>query len=383
MFIDLDANATFRPSATVQERLYKAVHELGNPSAVHQLGQRARGFVETARHAVRDFMNAASSDQVIFTSGATEANNLAIHTGATTRGRLLSSTIEHPCVLEPLRHISRSDERVSWISPERSGEVSVQSVIDAVDSDVSFVSLMLANNETGVVNNIAEIARRLRERNPSVIIHTDAAQAVGKLKVDFRALGVDLLTLSGHKFGALPGVGVLLARDGIDVAPVIIGGAQENKLRGGTENVVGIQSLTFAFEELAKEFLARERRMREMRDQFEQKVLATLDGVTVNGVDVKRLPNTTNVTFHGIRGDDLLVALDLEGVLVSTGAACSSGKLDPSHVLLAMGLSDDEARSTIRISFRGDESSDVIERLEAIVPRVLCGMRAGQMNRSH
>ncbi len=378
MIIDLDANATLTPSSALKRRLFLDEGIAGNPSAVHQLGQRTRALVERTRRSIRDFMRLSSEYQIIFTSGATEANNLAVHNGKAQGGTLLASSIEHPCILEPMLKIKRLGEReVVFIHPEASGAISTGSVLAALDADCSFVSIMLANNETGVVNDVAEISRAIRARYPGVIIHTDASQVLGRLEVDFPNLAVDMITISGHKFGAFTGIGALIARPGFSVSPLIVGGSQESKLRGGTENVTGILSMGLAVEELQDSGNERIRRSEELRDRFETEILPLLGGISIQGKNSVRLANTSNVSIHGVRADDLVVALDLEGILISTGAACSSGKIDPSHVLLAMGLSEEQARSTIRVSFRGDESPEVLCKLAETMPRLVKTMRGG------
>jgi cysteine desulfurase len=376
MFIDLDANATLTPSSAVKRRLFLEEGIFGNPSAIHQSGQRTRALVERTRRSIRDFMNLSSAHQIIFTSGATEANNIAIHNGKGLGGTLVASSIEHPCILEPLLKIRRSGERkVVLIKPSSSGLIDKESVIAALDAECSFVSIMLANNETGVINDIADISRAIRAHFPKVVIHTDASQVLGKVEIDFSTIDADMITISGHKFGALSGVGALAVRPGLSLSPLIMGGSQEGKLRGGTENVTGILSMGLAVEELQKFGSERILRAAELRDRFESEILSLLGDVSIQGKNSPRLANTSNVSIAGVRADDLVVALDLEGILISTGAACSSGKIDPSHVLLAMGLSEEQARSTIRISFRGDESPEVLYRLADTLPRIVNTMR--------
>lgn len=376
MFIDLDANATLTPSSALKRRVFLEDRILGNPSAIHQLGQRTRALVERTRRSIRDFMKLSSEHQIIFTSGATEANNIAVHNGKSLGGTLLASSIEHPCILEPLLKIRESGERkVVLIKPSSSGSIDKASVLAALDAQCSFVSIMVANNETGVVNDIADISTAIRTHFPKLIIHTDASQAFGKLEIDFSTLDVDMITISGHKFGALSGVGALVAKPGLSLSPLIVGGSQEGKLRGGTENVTGILSMGLAVEELKKSGSQRILRATELRDRFESEILPLLGGISIQGRNARRLSNTSNVSIAGVRADDLVVALDLEGILISTGAACSSGKIDPSHVLLAMGLTEEQARSTIRVSFRGDESPEVLDRLADILPRIVNTMR--------
>lgn len=378
MFLDLDANATYSSCEELQGVIAGALASLGNPSALHRGGQRARAVIEEARTAVRDLVGAGPHDQVIFTSGATEANNTIIASAAAVEGSLVSSAIEHPCVLGPLRTLQQSGRDVRLVSPNSVGEVPAERVEEVLSGDVTCVSIMAANNETGVMNDIASIARRVRARAPKAVIHTDASQCIGKMDISFAELGVDALTISGHKFGSLTGVGALVVRSGISIRPLLVGGSQESKLRGGTENVLGIVSLGAAARELEKTLPKRIECMQTLRDYFESELIKNLTGCEINGYSASRLPNTSSVFVEGVRGDDLVVALDLEGILVSSGAACSSGKPEPSHVLLAMGQAEDRVRSTIRVSFRADQSkADVARAVDAIV-RAIHRMRGYQ-----
>lgn len=375
MFLDLDANATYPCDEELQGVIAGALRSLGNPSALHRGGQRARAAVEEARAVVRSLVGAGPHDQVIFTSGATEANNTVIASAAATPGPLVSSHIEHPCVLAPLRELERDGRDVRLVAPSSDGEVVVSAVGAALSSDVSLVSIMAANNETGVRNDIAEIVRHVRSVAPVAHIHTDAAQCIGKGEVSFTNLGVDSLTVSGHKFGALSGVGALVIREGVVLRPLLRGGAQESKLRGGTENVLGIVSLAVAAERVMKTQEERVARMRELRDRFERELCQRVERCEFNGTQVDRLPNTSSVFFEGVRADDLVVALDLEGILVSAGAACSSGKPEPSHVLLAMGQPEARVCSTVRISFRADQTAADLDRALDGIARAVSRMR--------
>ena len=379
MIVDLDANASLRPSFSLGERLLAEWSRLGNPSAVHRLGQQSRATVERGRYAIRKLLNLSVHDRVVFTSGATEANNLALYCLSKREGRIVSSSIEHPCILEPLKRLSHSGRSLCLVKPTTYGEIVPQSVLEAIDTETSFISIMAANNETGVINDLKGIASQIRSQSESIIIHTDAAQLCGKSFVDFQDLGVDLLTLSGHKMGALSGVGALVVREGIEVEPLVLGGPQEEKVRGGTENVLGILSMALVVEELIETLAHRIQTMKTARDYFEERIIADVSGIKINSLECPRLPNTSSIYVEGVRADDLLVALDLEGIMVSTGAACSSGKIDPSHVLLEMGRSETEARSTIRVSFRGDEDRKLVDYVVPIFERAVARMRANEL----
>jgi cysteine desulfurase len=377
--VDCDANATYAPDESLQGVIVRAISLSGNPSSLHRGGQRAKAALEEARAAVREFLGAEAHDQVVFTSGASEANNTVIASCSAERpvGRIISTLIEHPCVLEPLKALQSAGRDVVFVAPDASGEVPVDGVVRALTPDTALVSVMAANNETGVLNRVGEIARAVREIAPRARIHTDAAQLPGKVPVSFWELGADYMTVSGHKVGAPAGVGALVIRDGVSLKPLILGGPQEGKLRGGTENVLGIVSFGAVASVVGKDLAKRIGAMRGARDAFEALMAERCPTWAFNGRDRSRLPNTSSVFIPGVRADDLVVALDLEGILISAGAACSSGKPEPSHVLLAMDQDAQRVKSTVRISFRADIEPKDVERLVD----VLCTV-AGRMNRS-
>ena len=359
MLIDCDANATYAPDEELRGVIAGCLELVGNPSSLHRAGQRARAAIEQARVELREFLSVSAQHSVVFTSGASEANNLVVASAAAlTSGALVSSAIEHPCVLEPLSRLKAGGREVMLAKPNEEGEVSVQSIAELVKPGCSLVSVMLANNETGAINDVRSIAAAARKIEPKVLIHADAAQVAGKLALSFDDLGVDFLTISGHKFGAPAGVGALVARHGAPLQPLILGGPQEGKLRGGTENVFAISAMGRVAARVRAELPARIKRMREARDQFEALVLEASPGAQVNAAKASRLPNTCSLFIPGVRAADLVVAMDLEGILVSTGAACSSGKPEPSHVLQAMGQAEERVRATVRLSFRADAKSD-------------------------
>jgi cysteine desulfurase len=369
-YLDLDANASHSPTQELLSRLFNCSQNLANPSSLHRPGQRARAALEEARESVRRLVNAAPRDKIVFTSGASEGNNTVILavTGALSQssnrgkkvfaGHIISSAIEHPCVLAPFKLLEGLGLDIDIVPPNSNGEVDCGAVARIVREDTKLVSLMAANNETGVVNNIAQLAKAVRERNRDTFIHTDAAQLVGKTPIDFSGLGVDFMTVSGHKFGALSGIGALVVREEVEFNPLILGGPQEGKFRGGTENLLGAISLNLAASDILSEGSKRFDSMRRVRDCFELEVVKAIPGCSVNGSSAARLPNTSSVYIPGVRADDLVVALDLLGVGISSGAACSSGKPEPSHVLLAMGQAEERVRSTVRVSFRADSKED-------------------------
>lgn len=375
MRVYLDNNATTPIDPIVLEALQAALRDVfGNASSIHKEGQSARRRIEEARESVAALIGAAARE-VVFTSGGTESNNASIFGAA--RNHLVTTAIEHPSVLEPAEELARRGCAVTIVAPRRDGVVPAEAVIEALRPETSMVAMMLANNETGVVQPVADVARVCRERG--IHIHCDAVQAAGKIDVDVKALGVDTLALSAHKLHAPKGIGAMFVRQGLALERFVFGGAQERRRRAGTENV----PLAIAFgtaAELARDPAPRAR-MRALRDRFEA-AIAPL-GCTINGAGAERLPNTSSVTFHDADGEGIVIGLDLAGIAVSTGAACSSGRIEPSHVLTAMGLSEDEARATVRVSLSrfttDDEVARVVAALREIVPRTRsaedCGLR--------
>ncbi|HEX8618055.1 MAG TPA: cysteine desulfurase family protein [Thermoanaerobaculia bacterium] len=357
MRIYLDNNATTAIHPDVLSVLESALRGVfGNASSIHKEGQTARRMIENARESVARLIGATARD-VIFTSGGTESNNAAIF-GATQRDlrcHIVTTSIEHPSVAEAVREF----EQVTRVAPSRDGLVAAADVLSAVRDDTKLVTVMMANNETGVVQPVAEIGAFCRARG--IHFHVDAVQAAGKIDVDVEAIQCDTLALSAHKLHAPKGIGALYVRRGVTMAAQIVGGAQERRRRAGTENV----PLAAAFGAAAA-LPSATAHIAALRDRFESLLRASLS-VTINGANVPRLPNTSNVTFHGADGEGIVIALDLSGIAVSTGSACSSGRIEPSPVLLAMGLTPDEARSTVRFSLSRFTERTEIERVAALL----------------
>lgn len=380
MQFDCDANATYTPPPEIVELFQASLRRLSNPSAMHRAGQLAKATVEEARQKVLRSVGARPDDLLIFTSGATEANNALVGVLSSKHHEVVTTAIEHPCLLETFTRLqSVQGNPVTYVKPNSSGEILVDELLSSVNERTKLLSCMAANNETGVVTPLREIVRRTREIAPKVLLHSDASQLFGKGPLSFSELDLDLMTISAHKIGGLQGVGALVARRGVHLEPLIVGGSQEMKLRGGTENVPGI----YIFGEIADVVTAalhdRCKRMQSARDVIESIVVKRLPHVRINCESVPRLPNTSSITVYGVRGDDLVVALDLKKILISTGAACTSGKREPSHVLLGMGFSPGEALSTVRVSVRADLSvadaeyvahalCESVERMRSVVP---------------
>lgn len=371
MRIYLDNNATTPLHPAVLEAVEVSLRDVfGNASSIHREGQTARRGIEDARESVARLIAAETRD-VIFTSGGTESNNAAIFGAAGQDGRhhIVTTAIEHPSVLEPVAELERRGHRVTIVPPSRSGVVEADAVIAALRPETRVVAMMLANNETGVIQPVADVARICRER--SIHMHCDAVQAAGKIDIDVAALDVDTLALSAHKLHAPKGIGVLYVRRGLALERHILGGAQERRRRAGTENVP--LAVAFGVAAALASTPGERRDIGALRDALESALRQCGFSIVVNGGDAPRIPNTSSVTFPGADAEGIVIGLDLSGVAVSTGSACSSGRVEPSHVLLAMGLTPDEARSTIRVSLSRFTSRDEIERtvalLRAIVPR--------------
>jgi len=354
----LDYNATAPVLPEVAEAMTAALHHYGNPSSVHAAGRRARAAVEDAREAVAAMIN-ASAQQVIFTSGGTEANALALR-GLAKAGNcsaILASAIEHPSVLA---HAAEEHH----IPVHADGIVDLKALEKALQAQQTpaLIALMLANNETGAVQPIAqavELARRYGAR-----IHCDAVQAIGKIPCDMRALGVDSMSISAHKFGGAKGAGALILRGGVDVAADMLGGGQERRRRAGTENVPGIIGFGAAARQAAG-LLSDAARITRLRDDLESQIKSTTPRARIFAQDVTRLGNTSCVALPGVSSETQIMRLDLAGVAVSAGSACSSGKIAPSHVLLAMGVDASEAKSAIRVSLGwGSTAKDIARFLE-------------------
>ena len=376
MIIDCDANATYAPDERIRGVISACLESLGNPSSLHRAGQRARAALEESRAAVRRLVGAGEKDTIVFTSGATEANNTVIWAASKMSGPIVSASTEHPCILHPLKRLAQEGRSVIFLTPDTGGRISAEHVSSVVTPDVALVSIRAANNETGVINPISDIVKVVRHIAPKALIHTDAAQVLGKGVVSMRDLGVDLLTVSAHKIGALSGTGALVIRDGVTIQPLLRGGSQESKIRGGTENVLGISVFGAVADMIAAELSTRIEGMASVRDSFEESLVRELSDVQINGRELPRLPNTSSIYIAGVRADDLIVAMDLERILVSSGAACTSGKPEPSHVLLAMGQSEERSRSTIRVSFRSDLALETVPRLVGALTNAVNRMRS-------
>ena len=343
-----DHNAATPVDADVLQAFMRAAAEVyGNASSIHHFGQAAKWHLEAARRSVAALLN-ASPKEIVFTSGGTESDNLAIFSGVRASRKagphVITTAIEHPAVLSACSQLMREGVAVTFLPVGPSGVVEPDDVRRALLPGTVLISVMHANNETGAVQPVREIAAIAREAG--ILMHSDGVQAAGRLNVDLRELGVDLYAISAHKMNAPKGTGALFVRDKTALKPRQFGGHQERERRGGTENVPGAA----AFGAACERFAAEARVDSALRDRLERGVLDRVPGAAVNAGFSERLPNTTNIRFPGVSGEAMVIALDLDGFAVSSGAACASGSIEPSHVLLAMGLREEQARSSVRFS---------------------------------
>lgn len=382
MRVYLDYNATTPVDPAVLEAMLPILGEnFGNAGSVHSAGQRARAAIDSARESVAALIG-AKLNEVVFTSGGTEADNLAVFgtVAASTKPRkhVITTAIEHHAILHSCEELARQGVEVTVVPVGRGrdsqGIVDPEAIRQALRPETVLISVMHANNELGTIQSIEEIARIAAEAE--VCFHSDAVQSAGKIPLDVTRLGVDLLSISAHKFCGPKGVGALYVRSGRHIAPRSWGGHAERDRRAGTENVPGIVGLGKAAE-LARKLLAEDgSRISTLRDRLENALLERIPNVLINGDRTRRVPNTLNVSFPGAGGEALLIALDLQGIACSTGAACSSGSTEPSHVLLAAGLSHDDARSSLRFSLGRPTTSGEVDRAIEVTPAVVERIRA-------
>jgi len=373
IYLDHSATTPIDPEV-VEAMMPYLTSKFGNASSIHHFGQETRAAVDKARHQVASLIN-CRPNEIIFTSGGTESSNLAIRglaeaVGRVPTGQIITSEIEHPSVKTVCEDLEKLGYAVSYLPVYDDGIVRIKDLESAITDETILISIMTANNEIGTIQPVVDIGKlvqSLRENGRKIRFHTDAVQAVGKIKVDVNEIGCDLLSLSAHKIYAPKGVGALFVRRGTRLHPQNIGGRQERGVRGGTESVPFIAALGKAAE-LAEQRLATDaENTRTLRDNFEDRVFENITGSFPNGDREHRLPNISNISFSGIEGEGLLINLDMQGIAVSTGSACSSGSLEPSPVIRALGRNEDLARGAIRFSFgrenTADEVNSVLEKL--------------------
>ncbi|MFZ1971588.1 MAG: cysteine desulfurase NifS [Candidatus Acidiferrales bacterium] len=377
MRIYLDYNATTPVDREVLDAMLPYFSgSFGNASSIHSAGQRGRSAVDAARDSVAALLGAKPSE-IVFTCGGTEADNLALFGTVARvdqpRKHMITTAIEHHAVLNSAQALEKQGVDVTYVPVGRTGIVDPDDIRETIRPETALISVMLANNEIGTIQPIEEIGRIAAEED--IYFHCDAVQAAGKLPLDMHRLGVDLLSISAHKIYGPKGVGALYVRAGTELEPIFHGGHHERDRRPGTENVPGIVGMGKAAELAAKHLAEDGARLAAMHDKFESALLS-LPGVRLNGDAQLRVPNTSNLSFDAAGGEALVIALDLQGIACSTGAACSSGAVEPSHVLTAIGLTPDQARSSLRFSLGRPTTADEIDRAIAIIPAVVERLRA-------
>src|SRR5262245_66509221 len=389
MRVYFDYNATSPVAPEVADAVGRATRDVfGNASSVHHFGQQAKGLLDDARSAIATLIG-GDPTEVVFTSGGTEADNFAIRgvaalfepfdspAGALAQGKgkrhLIASAIEHEAVLNTLKALGRRGWRTTLLPVDQSGVLSVDRLKEAITDDTALVSVMHANNEIGTIQPVAELAAIAHAHG--ALMHTDAVQSVGKIPVNVGALGVDLLSLSAHKFNGPKGAGALWIKRGARLQAILTGGKHERNRRAGTENVPAIAGMGVAATLAGGKLAAEGTRLAALRDRLENGILSTVPGTAINGSRASRVPNTTNISFDRIEAESLLIALDLEGIAVSTGSACSSGTLEPSHVLRAMGLPVHRTQNSLRFSLGLFSTEQEVDQVVDVLPRLVEKLR--------
>lgn len=374
--IYLDNAATTAVSPAVVEAMLPFFTQVyGNASSVHTAGREAKRALEAARRQVAKAIHAAVPQEIYFTAGGSESDNWAIKGVALARrtGHIITTAIEHHAVLHTCQWLEKQGFAVTCLPVDEYGRVTAAQVEKALQPDTILVSVMMANNEVGTVEPIAEIGALCRARG--ILFHTDAVQAVGALPIDVQAMNIDLLSLSGHKFHGPKGVGALYIRKGVKIDNLVHGGAQERGFRAGTENLPGIVGLGKAIEMADAALAENAARMTALRDRLIQGLMEAVPGTRLNGHPTQRLPNNVNLSFAGVEGEALLLRLDLAGVAGSAGSACTSGTLDPSHVLMALGLSETAANGALRLTLGTDTTREDIDAVLEILPPIVADLR--------
>jgi cysteine desulfurase len=353
-----DHNATTPVCPEALEAMLPLLTEVyGNASSIHYFGQTARQKLDEARRNIAELVGAAKAEEIVFTSGGTEADNLALF-GVAREGHAITTAVEHPAVLRTCAELGS----VTYVPVDGRGVVDPDAIRKALRPDTKIISVIHASNELGVIQPIAEIAAIAREAG--VAMHSDGIQTAGKIPLNVRDLGVDLYSISGHKIYAPKGIGALYVRKDVNISPMLHGGSHESKRRAGTENVAGAVAMGRAAQWLIQHGEVEQVRELHLRDRFEQAILDRIPDSHVNGLGAPRTPNTSNIRFDGIDAEPLLIALDLKGFAISAGSACSSGKSEPSHVLTAIGLTKEQAKSSVRVSMG---RSNTIDQVDALV----------------
>jgi cysteine desulfurase len=371
VYLDSNATTPLRPEVLAAMTPVFTEH-FGNASSIHWFGQHAKSLIDDARKQVAKLINAETSE-IVFVSGGTEADNLAIRGIAAKGGHIITSTIEHHAVMHTCKDLEKQGVSVTWVPVSKDGVVDPDDVRAALRPDTVLITIMHANNEIGTVQPIEEIGKIAAEAD--VYFHSDGVQSTGKIPVDVKKLCVDLYSMSAHKIHGPKGVGALFIKKGTTVKPILTGGGHERNRRSGTENVAGIAGFAEAAR-LAREGLANDmKRAGELRDRLENELKSRIESIHVNGENAPRLPNTSNIMVDYAEGEGLVISLDLKGVAVSTGSACSSGSLEPSHVLTAIGKTPDEAHGSLRLSLSSMTTEEEIDYVVEILPGIVERLR--------
>lgn len=379
MRIYLDHNATTPLDPLVADRVTQALREVwGNASSVHHFGQQAKATLDEARGSVASLLGAEASE-IVFTAGGTESDNLAIRGAAEAlepggRRHLITSAIEHEAVLNTMKALAKRGWRVTTLPVDASGIVSADRLREAITDDTALVSVMHANNEIGTIQPVAELAAIAHEHG--ALFHTDAVQSAGKVPLDVHALGVDMASIAGHKFYGPKGTGALWLKRGVRLVPPTSGGRQERNRRAGTENVPALAGFGVAADVARRKLAGEGERLTALRDRLEAGILASVAGSERNGAASPRVPNTANLSIARVESESLLIGLDLAGIAVSSGSACSSGTLEPSHVLKAMGLSHGRTLGSIRFSLGASNTDAEIDRVLEVLPPLVEKLRS-------
>ena len=380
IYVDNNATTAIAPEVLAVMQPY-LTSDYFNPSSMYDAARSSAEAIESARRTVASCLGGIDPDQIIFTGSATESNNAALFGTVQAnpeRRHVITTTIEHPSVLEIGKELERRGQEVTFLSVDHNGELMLNDYVRALRSDTLVVSIMMANNETGVCYPVALLARIAKETDPEIVVHTDATQALGKLPVDLQGdlQHVDLLSFSGHKIHAPKGVGCLFVRRGTHWRPFILGGHQEKGRRAGTENVPYIVGLAKACELAIAGVSDEQGRVRNLRDRLQKALIERIPAVEVNGKEAAvRLPNTLNLAFHGIEGESILFELSRNGICASSGSACTSGTLDPSHVLKAMQVPFTAIHGSVRISLSRYNNEEDIERIIEVLPDIIARLR--------
>jgi len=374
-YLDHNATTPVRPEV-VEAMLPYITEKYGNASSVHWFGQVAKNALELSRDKIANFIG-ANPEEIFFTGCGTESNNIAL-TGYLAqapekKNNLVTTSVEHSAILKTAAKLEKGGISVTYIGVDKHCMVDLDTLRNAVGSNTALVSVMHANNETGVLQNIEEASKIAHKAG--ALFHTDAVQSVGKIPINVGEMGIDMLSMSAHKINALKGLGALYIKKGINIIPLTYGGGHERGIRPGTENVAGIVGFAKAFELASNEREEKTKILSTLRDNMEKRIEGEISDILFNGIDTERLPGTSNISFPGVDGEALLFSMDMEGIAVSTGSACTTGEVEPSHVLTAMGIPPNVAQSSIRFSMGWGTTEEDIDHVINVLPSIIGRLR--------